>query len=331
MPLSYDLLSELQSASPDAAWQAILDHAWQICAAELDPSQAVSEVRKRDALIGDTDLFVATAGWDLWSALHEHASRTSVRLAEWWANTSPGRAVLVLDALSLREVPWLLQGAKARGMNVVQAAPTIAELPADTTPFAKALGFGQRSSLAGNGAGGTHKFTGARTETTEAPWKDCTNMVGAQTDWFFWHQWPDNRLHDHDDAGKGLSSLTQEVVEHLTSDDFWDFVTHLAHGRRLVITADHGYAASGQFPDADKNQTDYLRKAFGGKRWAPNADHAGNWTPPLDILLPTPQGAVLFANGRRKWKVGGGYPTLTHGGLTVLEMAVPFIEITSKA
>jgi hypothetical protein len=35
-------------------------------------------------------------------------------------------------------------------------------------------------------------------------------------------------------------------------------------------------------------------------------------------------------NGRRKWKSAGGYPTLIHGGLSVLEVAVPFIELSKK-
>lgn len=37
---------------------------------------------------------------------------------------------------------------------------------------------------------------------------------------------------------------------------------------------------------------------------------------------------ATFALGRRKWKSQGGYPTLTHGGLSLLEVAVPFIELS---
>jgi len=32
--------------------------------------------------------------------------------------------------------------------------------------------------------------------------------------------------------------------------------------------------------------------------------------------------------GRKKWKSQGGYPTLTHGGLSLLEMAVPYLELS---
>jgi hypothetical protein len=238
--------------------------------------------------------------------------------------------VLILDGLSLREVPWLLTGAEKHGFTIQEARPTGAELPADTTPFAKSLGLAQRSVLGNNGAGGTHKLTGARTDCTDIAWEDCATLVGSEPAWVFWHHWPDCQLHAHDDAGKGLSSLIEEVTEHLTSDAFWKLVSRLAEGRRLVITSDHGYAASGLFPDSDKEQTEYLKSIYKSGRWHSSAHQAGSWVPPIDLRLTTRQGTNLFVNGRRKWKSAGGYPTLTHGGLTVLEVAVPFIELTGR-
>ena len=37
-----------------------------------------------------------------------------------------------------------------------------------------------------------------------------------------------------------------------------------------------------------------------------------------------------LALGRRKWKCQGGYPTLTHGGLSLLETLSPFIELEKR-
>ena len=124
--------------------------------------------------------------------------------------------------------------------------------------------------------------------------------------------------------------MTQEVISHLTSEDFWTLVERLTTGRRLVITSDHGYAASGLFPDSDKEQTGYLKKIYKGGRWSDLKQDAGDWVPPIDLSMQTKHGKHLFVNGRRKWKSAGGYPTLTHGGLSVLEVAVPFIELTRK-
>jgi hypothetical protein len=330
MSLGYDAVQTLQNESPVNAWASIFGSAWDVCSQPIDEGRADAEVARHDRAVGDFDQYLATAGWDLWTDYEASVPLTSDTLAKWWAGQNGGRAVLILDALSLREAPWLLAGAAKRGFLIHNARATGAELPADTTPFAKSLGFAQRSALGNNGAGGSHKLTGARTDCTDIAWEDCAALVGSEPDWVFWHHWPDCQLHAHDDPGKGLSSLTEEVVQHLTSDGFWKLVSRLAEGRRLVITSDHGYAASGLFPDSDKDQTEYLKAVFKSGRWDGVAQQSGSWVPPIDLLLSTRQGTNLFVNGRRKWKSAGGYPTLTHGGLTVLEVAVPFIEISTQ-
>lgn len=332
MTLAYDLVQTLQNESPADVWASIFKRAWEICSQPIDTGKADGEVARRDRVLGELDHYLATAGWDLWNEYESSVPLTSDSLATWWAvhgasGSGSGRAVLILDGLSLREVPWLLAGAKKHGFTIHGARPTGAELPADTTPFAKSLGFAQRSALGNNGAGGSHKLTGAQTDCTDIAWEDCAVLVGSESDWVFWHHWPDCQLHAHDDPGKGLSTLTEEVVEHLAGDAFWKLAARLAEGRRLVITSDHGYAASGLFPDSDKDQTEYLKSVYKSGRWDSGTHHAGSWAPPIDLRLTTRQGTNLFVNGRRKWKSAGGYPTLTHGGLTVLEVAVPFIEI----
>jgi hypothetical protein len=74
------------------------------------------------------------------------------------------------------------------------------------------------------------------------------------------------KLHDGSGAGQGLEPLTKDVAEQLSSDDFWAFVERLATGRRLVITSDHGYAATGYFPDADGEVGQFLKQTFGSSR-----------------------------------------------------------------
>jgi len=328
MALALSTLQVLQSKPPGEAWQAIFDYAWNICTRKIVGEKPEAQVTSRDRAVGDLDLFMATAGWDLWRSYETVVPKTSVKLIQWWeGNQNNGRAVLILDALSLRECPWIIHGATERGYTIHDAKATGAELPADTTPFAKALGFSQRSSLGNNGAGSAHHLTGARTESTDIAWEDCAGFIGSEPDWVFWHHWPDHRLHDHDTAGKGLSTLTREVREHLTSDAFWSLVERLATGRRVIITSDHGYAASGIFPDSDKNQTGYLKKKFKSGRWIDGDGDLTQWVPPIDLPLNTQHGRYQFVLGRRKWKSAGGYPTLTHGGLSVLEVAVPWIEL----
>lgn len=346
MSLPLALVRTLQQVPPAEAWSAILEHSWQLCSQPLtstNGSNAASEVNRRDHAIADLDLWLATAGWDLWQDYPTVVTHTADALADWWVARAPGRAVLILDALSLRELPWLLQQAAERGFTVHDARPTGAELPANTTPFANALGFAQRSALGdngrnnGSGKGGnnsttaSHRLPGAHTESVDIAWQDCAALIGAQPDWLFWHHWPDHRLHHHDDPGKGLKTLTGEVEAQLSSDDFWSFIDRLATGRRLIITADHGYAASGQFPDAGREQGAYLKQRYKSGRATPSEQPAGDWVPPIDLAIEASRGGRhLYVNGRRKWKSQGGYPTLTHGGLSILEVLVPCIELSRK-
>lgn len=333
MPLPLTLLRQLQAASPETAWASLFVHAWNTCSAPLAQHKAPSEVTKRDAELGAADLFLATAGWDLWKSYETVVPRTTDALASWWAERGAGRAVLILDALSLREVPWLLTGATERGYTVHQARATGAELPADTTPFAQALGHVSRSALQNDGGAGKGRLPAPKTDSTNLPWADCATQISASQDWLLWHDWLDERVHELRSPGHGLAALAKEAAEQLSSDDFWSLIHTLTTGRRLVITADHGYAASGHFPDtADPAQASYLKDRFASGRWARVADleqpAAGAWVPPLDLRLKTAHADAAFALGRRKWKSQGGYPTLTHGGLSLLEVAVPFIELS---
>ena len=330
--LRLDLLRKLQQAPPDEAWRELFDWTWDVCRPEIAIADAASETSRRDSAVAPADLYLATAGWNLWTEYHAHAPRIAERLQGWWRGRPPGRAVLILDGLSLREAPWLLHGAAARGYVVHAAEALGAELPADTTPFAQALGFGQRSALENDGAGDGHVFSTARTDTTDLPWRECIDLIDPTADRMLWHHWPDTRLHALSGPGRGLAAIAKETAAALTSNDFWALVERLTTGRRLIVTGDHGYAASGLFPDTvDAEQAAYLKKRFRSGRSAPSEALPSRWTPPIDLTLDTPRGRYALVLGRRKWKSPGGYPTLTHGGLSLFEVAVPFLELSRPA
>lgn len=327
LPLA--VLQDLQTQAPDVAWSTLASFARGICDEDIATQDIASQITKREQDIATADHFLATAGWDLWESYYTAVKRTAPELLQWWASTHPGRAVLILDSLSLRESPFLIAGALERGYKVTRVTITGSELPADTTSFAQALGFSQRSALENDSAGTSHKFSDAHTESTDIPWHECAELVTADPDWLLWHHWPDVALHRLSSAGKGIVALAREVKKQLTSDDFWKLIRRLTTGRRLVITGDHGYAATGQFPDTGQSSASaHLKSKFGGKRFTPSSSHVANMVPPLDIDLVTPHGTHSFVLGRRKWRVSGGYPTLAHGGLSILEVFVPMIELS---
>jgi len=328
MTLPHVLLRDLTTATPAKAWEAIGAFALDIFRPEIDPNKATSEFSRRDREVASADFYLSTAGWDLWRDLDAATTHTADRLADWWTKPHAKKAILILDGLSLRELPFLLSGAGKHGFTIHTVEATTSELPGETTQFAQALGFPQRSSLSNNAAGNGHRFPGARTECADLPWPDCASMIGAEPNWVFWHHWPDSRVHDLSVAGQGLETLSKEAAQTLLSDEFWGFVERLATGRRVVITSDHGYAAPGLFADAPEEQAKFLRDTFKSGRSASGQGETGPWVPPIAMSLTSRRGDYRLALGRRKWKSQGGYPTLAHGGLSILEVLSPFVELT---
>lgn len=330
MAVTASALHAMAQGSNDEAWRVIVNHTVEIASKPLAAGGESSEIVKRDREIGELDLFLSSCGWDLWQAFGGSVERTSDRLVRWWAEPFSAKAVLILDGISLRELPWLLQGAKMRDFAVHEVSANASELPGETDEFARALGFASRSKLQNNGGGLAHKLQPAWTESVDLPWKDCDRLVGSMPNQVFWHHWPDSKLHDGSGAGQGLEPLTKDVAEQLSSDDFWAFVKRLAAGRRLVITSDHGYAATGYFPDADGEVGQFLKQTFSSGRSKPGTGDTGPFVPPVALQINSPRGEHLLAVGRRKWRSQGGYPTLTHGGLSLLEVLSPFVELTSR-
>lgn len=328
MALGTDQLRQLTEATPTDAWRTIIDRTLTICSEALSPASAPGEITKRDRAVGELDHFLFSGAWDLWEQFGGAVERNSDRLASWWAEPYSAKAILILDGLSLRELPWLVEGAKEHGLIVHSATAYGAEVPSETNTFAWALGFNSRSQLQSNGGGSGHRLTPCKTECVDLPWADCAGLIDASPNWVFWHQWPDSKLHDGSGAGQGLDGLTRDVASQLTGDDFWGFVERLATGRRLVITSDHGYAATGLFFDAADDQATFLKAALKSGRLVPGEHDPGPFVPPVVLQATSPHGKHLLAVGRWKWKSQGGYPTLAHGGLSLLEMLSPFVEVT---
>jgi hypothetical protein len=324
MTLNIDFLNGLTKSTPEQAWRVIIDKALEITSKPLTISNAVSEITKRDRAIGAIDHFLSSSAWDLWRTFGDTVERNSDCLTEWWNQPYSAKAVLILDGLSLRELPWLLQGAKERGFTLHNVTAHASELPAETTPFAKALGFNNRSQLQNNGGGFAHYLQAAQTESVDIAWQDCAALINSSPNWIFWHHYPDSKIHHDAGAGQGLSTLTRHIAEQLNSDDFWAFVERLATGRRLIITSDHGYAASEFFTDAEGEVSQFLKNTFASGRSKTATADVGAFVPPVAMQI----GSHLLTLGRWKWKSQGGYPTLTHGGLSLLEVLSPFIELS---
>lgn len=357
MPLNHTLLSTLTQSNASLAWTCLVQQCLEIMAQPFSHQGTLQHaMRQREEEISAFDYFLSSIGWDLYAHFRQCVPRTAEQLITIWAQNPAPKAVLILDGLSLRELPFLIEGAKTHGqthgLSLRSYRATASEIPAETNSFAKALGFSARSQLQHNGGrdkgalyatlqgGAKESFA---TESVECSFDDCTHIVAQNPvqNWVFWHHFPDRKLHDQAEPEKGLDSFAPEVKKHLTSPEFWAFVKHLAQGRSLIITSDHGYAATGLFQDSKGREAEFLKTTFGAQRFKKCPEKIpensqentqgrteGGFIPPIALRLHSVHGSFLFALGRRKWKCPGGYPTLAHGGLSLLEILCPFLEFT---
>jgi len=304
----------LKDREPGAVWADIFSALLEIV---LKPTFMVAPY---DAIF-EPDRLLAEAAWELWEVYPEQALKTSDMLKAW-TSQGIGKAVLIVDALSLREMPLILAAAKKRNITPSQVKITGAESPTTTDQFVASLGAPLRAALAHDGKPkGFALFGGnCRTDVFSLPFEDCP--VPPELNLVLWHTWLDDLLHVHKKLPDAVAKAAASAFQ---SDGFWDFVNKLRQGRSLVITSDHGYAVSKLFSseESDLDAVEILRGAFGSSRYA-KASSA--WTrcflPPL--VAEHNQHHVLM--GQRKWKVQGGFPHICHGGLSLLEAAVPWME-----
>jgi hypothetical protein len=218
------------------------------------------------------DRLTANTAWNLWDDFQSNCPTAINELKKFWVQTkASGTAVLVLDALSLRELPIIVAAAEGRGVSPTRVEAFGSQVPSDTNRFAAALGISGRSKLFNNQPPSSFIFSGpdVYTDVLDAPFADCTDMIPSKPRLFLWHKWPDEPLiHLHAAQDDGPDIVASQIKQQITSPEFWQLIDRNRQGRRLVITSDHGYAVSRFFSDEVKDSdTVHLRRSvFGAKR-----------------------------------------------------------------
>ena len=112
--MSNSLVTDIFSLPADQAWKCILEDLWVIFSEPVRNDLADAQTTERDRLSAKLDNLLSGAAWEMWNSLETDTLRTSKELKVFWAGRNQGKAVLVLDALSLRESPLILAEARSR-------------------------------------------------------------------------------------------------------------------------------------------------------------------------------------------------------------------------
>ena len=161
------------------------------------------------------------------------------------------------------------------------------------------------------------------TDVLSIPFEDCAVPPTANV--VIWHSWLDDLIHLQNKLPDQVFKTAETVLQ---SDGFWAFINKLRQGRKLVITSDHGYAVSKRFSSevSDTDAIDILKKTFGASRnKTASEDWLSRFMPPI-VMTHNKQHIIM---GQWKWKVQGGFPHICHGGMSLLEVAVPFVEVAA--
>jgi hypothetical protein len=234
--------------------------------------------------------------------------------------------VLIVDALSLREMVIILKGAKDRSIEPIEIKITGSECPSTTDQFARSLGLSSRSIIA-NDRKPTNwaLFEGnsVYTDVISLPFEDCSVPHCANV--FLWHTWLDDLIHIQNKSPEHVLGAASATFR---SQAFWDFVNRLRQGRKLIISSDHGYGVSKLFSSEikDKETIEELRETFGASRCKPSTQPwPKRFMPPL-VMTNNGHHVIM---GQWKWTVQGGFPHICHGGMSLLEVASPWLEFSA--
>lgn len=240
------------------------------------------------------------------------------------ALSDPDTAVVVFDGLSIREAPMILALAYKSGLSVSLIATSQAAIPSETMDFI------ERELPCGHIAPSqlqTRKEL--RKKGIVAIYSnDITRPLSGEYDnspLLVWSSFPDVT---YKDSGARFESHFENI--HTLFETAWINIVQSIKGKqRIIITSDHGYIFFGTGMDFPRNSSEMrgLNACFGNDR---NVSLEEKPDIPVsdDIYICESQKTALIKGRVRTKSTGDAARKLyKHGGLSLMEMITPWIEL----
>lgn len=235
--------------------------------------------------------------------------------------TRPGAAV-VFDGLSLREVPLILRLAEESGRNVREIDIGTAAVPSETTEYVR-----QRLDLppiSPSQLPGRRELKDRGIETYYFDNEGRRHALNEEAQvLLLWSAFPDQT---YQDSGARFPNHFAELHRRLQA--VWrNTVQAVPRARPILITSDHGYVYFGAGCSAPRSNQALrpLREWFGGERW--RSLPTGEVCPTHSDIAHLPHRNLTIIKGRVQTHPPGpgGTRLYKHGGLSLMEMLVPWI------
>lgn len=282
-------------------------------------------LREGEKAVKDAEELISSGALGLWNEL-EALSNGSPTPRQWLGldQSLPPvdkRAAVIFDGLSIREIPLVLQMAESTGFRIKSNQVIATSLPTETMDFVEQRVLGSR--LAPSQLRGRRELAEKNVEAFYLDQPNSREVYPTGKSLLVWSSYPD-RLFFNDEARTDqlFSTFHRDHIPVL-----WKCaVQALPRDLPIVITADHGYVFFGASlgTDRDSSALDILKQ---GRNRRFNADEIFPEAHPDLQLLPQSRAALLRGRLRGKPQGPSGRKLYQHGGFSLMEVLVPWIEL----
>ena len=267
------------------------------------------------------EILVASAAGRIYGELlsNPDTSRTLLN-----ALSDSNTALVVFDGLSIREIPMILNLADKSGFKISLTGTSQAAIPSETMDFIeRELPCGRiapsqlQSRKEFKEKGIVAIYSRDITQPLSCEYEESPLLV--------WSAFPDVT---YKDSGARFESHFDNI--HAMFETAWMNIVQQIKGKeRIIITSDHGYIFFGTGMDFPRTPSELreLNTYFGNNR---NISLGENPKPPEsdDIWTDTSRNVALVKGRVRTRSTGEAASKLyRHGGLSLMEMITPWIEL----
>ena len=322
IPFNFNFLFNPSQRLPSIkAW--LVDTVWTKSRYEAMPHEEY--LATGETAVCSLEEAISTGASKLWDEL-EAASRSAPSVKTWLSLDTPlpreePRAAVIFDGLSLRELPLLLTQAETTGFRVKSAQVIATCLPSETRSFVNQRVLGK--DIGPSQLRGRAELAERNIEAFYLDQPTSRESYPSGRSLLIWSSYPD-RLFNNDEAR--FEALFSTFHEHHIPTFWKNSVQAVPMGVPIVVTSDHGYIFFGA--GMESNRGSDAAALLGQSRWKQFelTEKFPTWHSDLQIL---PQEHVALLRGRLRARPQGGNSRklYQHGGLSLMEILVPWIEL----
>jgi len=324
MKNSYDFFERLVAPGPRLPWikKWLLNEVWN--RENYQKYSPIEFLNRGESAVNDFEQLLAAAADRTYGELLA-GSDSSKSVME--SLSQPASAVVVFDGLSLRESPMVISLAEKSGLKITRIDAALAAIPCETMDFiARELPCGriapsqlpQRKELKEKDV--TVVYSSNYTQGISKNDEAASLLV--------WSSFPDVTYRD---SGARFDSHFENI--HSMFETAWmNTVQRIKGKKKIVITSDHGYIFFGAGMDFPRQPSEMkaMNAYFGNDRYVLME---GKAAPPIsDDICVDQARQIALLKGRIKTRATGDAASklYKHGGLSLMEMLTPWIELEAS-